>query len=184
MNVVRTEIPEVLILEPKVFGDSRGFFMESFNARTFAEKTGVNASFVQDNHSRSGRGVLRGLHYQIQQPQGKLVRVMTGEAFDVAVDIRRSSKTFGRAVGVMLSDENRRMMWVPPGFAHGFMVLSEWADFLYKTTDYYAPAFERTIQWDDPALSIPWPLDGIGGRPILSEKDKKGVALAQAEVFP
>jgi dTDP-4-dehydrorhamnose 3,5-epimerase len=183
MKVIRTEIPEVLILEPKVFGDSRGFFMESFNATTFAAETGVTAAFVQDNHSRSGRGVLRGLHYQIQQPQGKLVRVAMGKVFDVAVDIRRSSKTFGRAVWAELSEENHRMMWVPPGFAHGFMVVSERADFLYKTTDYYAPAFERSIRWDDPALGIPWPLEGVGGAPGLSEKDRKGVAFADAETF-
>jgi dTDP-4-dehydrorhamnose 3,5-epimerase len=184
MNIIRTEIPEVLILEPKVFGDSRGFFMESFNARTFAAETGVTAAFVQDNHSRSARGVLRGLHYQIQQPQGKLVRVAMGKVFDVAVDIRRSSKTFGRAVWTELSEENHRMMWVPPGFAHGFMVVSERADFLYKTTDYYAPAFERSIRWDDPALGIPWPLGEVGGVPGLSEKDRKGVELAEAETFP
>lgn len=188
MNVVRTEIPDVMILEPKVFGDARGFFMESFNAKAFAEITGVQAEFVQDNHSRSGRGVLRGLHYQIQQPQGKLVRVASGEVFDVAVDIRKSSKTFGRAVGVRLSEENKRMLWIPPGFAHGFLVLSERADFLYKTTDYYAPAFERTIQWDDPKLCIAWPLEGIGGAGgsglLLSEKDRKGIPLERAEVFP
>jgi dTDP-4-dehydrorhamnose 3,5-epimerase len=185
MNIIPTEIPDVLILEPKVFGDSRGFFMESFNARTFAEKTGVTAPFVQDNHSRSARGVLRGLHYQIQQPQGKLVRCVSGEVFDVAVDIRKSSPTFGRAVSVRLSEENKRMVWVPPGFAHGFLVLSERADFLYKTTDYYAPAFERAILWNDPALKIDWPLNEIGGLSalLLSEKDKKGVPLAQAEVF-
>jgi dTDP-4-dehydrorhamnose 3,5-epimerase len=186
MNIIRTDIPDVLILEPKVFGDSRGFFMESFNAKTFATETGVSAAFVQDNHSRSGRGVLRGLHYQIQQPQGKLVRVALGKVFDVAVDIRRSSKTFGRAVWAELSEENHRMLWVPPGFAHGFMVVSERADFLYKTTDYYAPAFERSIRWDDPALGIPWPLgevSGVGGGPVLSEKDRKGVGLAEAETF-
>ncbi|HUO08237.1 MAG TPA: dTDP-4-dehydrorhamnose 3,5-epimerase [Phycisphaerae bacterium] len=181
MNIIPTDIPDVLIIEPKVFGDARGFFMESFNARTFAEKTGITTPFVQDNHSRSARGVLRGLHYQIQQPQGKLVRVVAGEVFDVAVDIRKSSPTFGRAISVHLSEENKRMVWVPPGFAHGFLVLSERADFLYKTTDYYAPAFERAILWNDPALGIHWPLEGI--TPLLSEKDKKGIPLASAEVF-
>ncbi len=185
MNILPTDIPDLLILEPKVFGDSRGFFMESFNAKAFAEKTGISAPFVQDNHSRSARGVLRGLHYQIQQPQGKLVRCVAGEVFDVAVDIRRSSKTFGKAVGIRLSEENRRIAWIPPGFAHGFLVLSERADFLYKTTDYYAPAHERSILWNDPALKIEWPLAEIGGLAalLLSEKDKKGVPLAQAEVF-
>jgi len=181
MNIIPTDIPDVLIIEPKVFGDARGFFMESFNARTFAEKTGITTPFVQDNHSRSARGVLRGLHYQIQQPQGKLVRVVAGEVFDVAVDIRKSSPTFGRAISVHLSEENKRIVWVPPGFAHGFLVLSERADFLYKTTDYYAPAFERAILWNDPALGIHWPLEGI--TPLLSEKDKKGIPLASAEVF-
>lgn len=183
MNVVRTGLPDVLILEPKVFGDSRGFFMESFNGRAFEAATGMAPVFVQDNHSRSGRGVLRGLHYQIQQPQGKLVRVVQGEVFDVAVDIRRQSKTFGKGVGVRLSEENKRMLWIPPGFAHGFLVLSERADFLYKTTDYYAPAFERAILWNDPALGIEWPLEGIG-EPLLSEKDRRGVPLAAAEIFP
>ncbi len=183
MNVIRTEIPEVLILEPKVFGDSRGYFMESFNAKTFAAATGVTLPFVQDNHSRSARGVLRGLHYQIQQPQGKLVRVATGKVFDVAVDIRRRSKTFGKAVGVELSEENHRSVWVPPGFAHGFLVMSERADFLYKTTDYYAPAFERAIRWDDPALGIQWPLEAVGGVPTLSEKDRKAGGLGEAEMF-
>jgi dTDP-4-dehydrorhamnose 3,5-epimerase len=181
MNIVRTEIPDVLILEPKVFGDSRGFFMESFNARTFRELTGVEAEFVQDNHSRSGRGVLRGLHYQIVQPQGKLVRVVRGEVFDVAVDIRRGSATFGKWAGVVLSEENRRMAWVPAGFAHGFLVLSETADFLYKTTDYYAPQHERAIAWNDPAIGIEWPLGGM--MPVLSGKDQKAVLLAGAEVF-
>ncbi|MGN6369740.1 MAG: dTDP-4-dehydrorhamnose 3,5-epimerase [Phycisphaerae bacterium] len=185
MNVIPTAIPDVLILEPKVFGDSRGFFLESFNAKTFTEKTGISANFVQDNHSRSGRGVLRGLHYQIQQPQGKLVRCVLGEVFDVAVDIRRSSKTFGQGVGIRLSEENKRIAWIPPGFAHGFLVLSERADFLYKTTDYYAPAYERSILWNDPALKIEWPLDEIGGTSglVLSEKDKKGIPLFQAETF-
>lgn len=181
MTVLPTDIPDLLILEPKVFGDSRGFFMESFNAKAFAAATGITSPFVQDNHSRSARGVLRGLHYQLQQPQGKLVRVVTGKVFDVAVDIRPNSKTFGRAVGVELSEENRRTVWVPPGFAHGFLVLSDSADFLYKTTDYYAPAFERAIRWNDPALQIPWPLAGIGA-PALSEKDRNAVPLAQAEL--
>ena len=181
MNVIRTEIPDVLILEPKVFGDERGFFFESFNGKAFLEKTGVTANFVQDNHSRSARGVLRGLHYQLQQPQGKLVRVAIGEVFDVAVDMRRSSPTFGKAVDVrVLSGENKRMLWIPPGFAHGFLVLSERADFLYKTTDYYAPAHERTILWDDPAIGIAWPLKG---EPTLSKKDVVGTPLAQAETF-
>ncbi|WP_252273535.1 dTDP-4-dehydrorhamnose 3,5-epimerase [Pseudomonas subflava] len=181
MNIVATALPEVLILEPKVFGDERGFFYESFNARAFAEATGVQRDFVQDNHSRSQRGVLRGLHYQIQQPQGKLVRVSQGEVLDVAVDIRRSSPNFGRWVGVRLSAENKRQLWVPEGFAHGFVVLSEYAEFLYKTTDYYAPAFERSIRWDDPELAIDWQFDGI---PQLSAKDQAAVALRTAELFP
>jgi dTDP-4-dehydrorhamnose 3,5-epimerase len=181
MNLVRTELPEVLILEPKVFGDERGFFFESFNARAFAEATGLQPEFVQDNHSRSQRGVLRGLHYQVQQPQGKLVRVSLGEVLDVAVDIRRSSPTFGQSVTVRLSAENKRQLWVPVGFAHGFVVLSEYAEFLYKTTDYYAPAFERCIRWDDPQLAIDWQLDD---QPQLSAKDLAGVALQDAELFP
>ncbi|HSX70533.1 MAG TPA: dTDP-4-dehydrorhamnose 3,5-epimerase [Pseudomonas sp.] len=181
MNIVTTALPEVLILEPKVFGDERGFFYESFNARAFAEATGVQRDFVQDNHSRSQRGVLRGLHYQIQQPQGKLVRVSQGEVLDVAVDIRRSSPNFGRWVGVRLSAENKRQLWVPEGFAHGFVVLSEYAEFLYKTTDYYAPAFERSIRWDDPELAIDWQFDGI---PQLSAKDQAAVVLRDAELFP
>lgn len=182
MNVIRTEIPDVLLFEPKVFGDERGFFMESFNARTFAELTGLRPQFVQDNHSRSGRGVLRGLHYQVQQPQGKLVRVVAGEVFDVAVDIRKSSPTFGRAVWAILSEANKRMLYIPVGFAHGFFVLSERAEFLYKATDYYAPQHERTIRWNDPALGIPWPTNGV--TPILSAKDQNAVPLAGAEVFP
>ena len=181
MNVTPTQIPEVLILEPKVFGDDRGFFLESFNAKTFREKAGVNFDFVQDNHSRSARNVLRGLHYQLQQPQGKLVRVVVGEVYDVAVDIRRHSPTFGKSVGVTLSAENKRMLWVPPGFAHGFLVTSDAAEFLYKTTDYYAPAHERTLLWNDLALAISWPLQGD---PILSKKDIAGTPLAQADVFP
>lgn len=181
MNVINTAIPEVLIIEPKVFGDSRGFFFESFNARTFAERTGVDAEFVQDNHSRSGQGVLRGLHYQVQNPQGKLVRVTLGEVLDVAVDIRRGSPTFGRWVSARLSAENHRQMWIPAGFAHGFVVLSESADFLYKTTDYYNPAAERCIRWDDPQLAIDWHLTS---EPLLSAKDQAGVLLQDAELFP
>ncbi len=180
MNVIETGIPGLLVLEPKVFGDARGFFMESFNARTFAEVTGVKADFVQDNHSRSGRGVLRGLHYQVQQPQGKLVRVAQGRVFDVAVDLRRSSPTFGRWYGVELSGENHRQFWVPVGFAHGFYVLSDSADFLYKTTDYYAPQHERSLAWNDPTVGVQWPLDG---EPLLSAKDLAGKPLGQCEVF-
>ncbi len=180
MKAIPTAIPEVLVLEPKVFGDARGFFMESFNEKVFREATGVTASFVQDNHSRSARGVLRGLHYQLRQPQGKLVRVVRGAVFDVAVDVRRSSPTFGRWVGVELTEDNHRQLWVPAGFAHGFVVLSESADFLYKTTDYYAPEHERCIAWNDPAIGIEWP---AGLQPALSEKDKRGVPLAAAEVF-
>ena len=180
MNVIETGIPGLLVLEPKVFGDARGFFMESFNARTFAEVTGVKADFVQDNHSRSGRGVLRGLHYQVQQPQGKLVRVAQGRVFDVAVDLRRSSPTFGKWYGVELSGENHRQFWVPAGFAHGFYVLSDSADFLYKTTDYYAPQHERSLAWNDPTVGVQWPLDG---EPLLSAKDLAGKPLGQCEVF-
>ena len=180
MKVAQTAIPDVLILEPKVFGDSRGFFLESFNARTFREVTGLDVDFVQDNHSRSGRGVLRGLHYQLQQPQGKLVRVVRGAVYDVAVDVRRNSPTFGKWVGAELSEDNNRQFWVPPGFAHGFVVLSESADFLYKTTDYYAPQHERCIMWNDPAIGIDWHFDG---EPLLSAKDKEGKPLAAAEVF-
>lgn len=174
-------IPEVVLLEPRVFGDSRGFFYESYNERAFREATGVATAFVQDNHSRSARGVLRGLHYQLRQPQGKLVRVVRGAVFDVAVDIRPGSATFGRWVGAQLSEENQRQMWVPPGFAHGFLVLSESADFLYKTTDYYAPEHERCICWNDPQVGIAWPLEGA--EPILSEKDKKGTLLSQADTL-
>jgi len=182
MNVISTTIADVLVLEPKVFGDDRGFFFESFNERRFLEALDVRdpVCFVQDNHSKSSRNVLRGLHYQIRQPQGKLVRVVAGEVFDVAVDIRRSSPTFGRWVGAMLSGENKLQMWVPPGFAHGFLVTSESAEFLYKTTDYYAPEHERCIAWDDPAIGIEWP---INDAPILSEKDRIGKRLADAEVF-
>jgi dTDP-4-dehydrorhamnose 3,5-epimerase len=180
MKVTRTEIPDVLILEPKVFGDARGFFLESYNEQVFREATGLALEFVQDNHSRSGRGVLRGLHYQMKQPQGKLVRVVRGAVFDVAVDVRRSSPTFGKWVGTELSEDNHRQFWVPPGFAHGFVVLSETADFLYKTTDYYAPEHERCIAWNDPEIGIAWP-EGV--TPKLSEKDQRGLRLAEAEVF-
>jgi len=180
MKVTRTEIPEVFILEPKVFGDARGFFLESYNEKVFREATGLACSFVQDNHSRSSQGVLRGLHYQLKQPQGKLVRVVRGAVFDVAVDVRRSSPTFGKWVGTELSEENHRQFWVPPGFAHGFVVLSESADFLYKTTDYYAPEYERCIVWNDPEIGIAWP-QGI--QPRLSEKDSRGASLSAAEVF-
>lgn len=180
MQSIQTALPEVLILEPKVFGDARGFFFESFNERAFTQATGLSVNFVQDNHSRSARGVLRGLHYQLQQPQGKLVRVVRGSVFDVAVDLRRSSPHFGLWVGVELSEHNHRQLWVPPGFAHGFLVTSESADFLYKTTDYYAPEHERCIAWNDPALGIEWPLDGA---PQLSGKDQQGKLLAQAEVY-
>lgn len=181
MHIIQTAIPDVLILEPKVFGDERGFFFESFNARAFSEATGLNPNFVQDNHSRSQRGVLRGLHYQVQQAQGKLVRVTAGEVYDVAVDLRRQSPTFGQWVGTHLSADNKRQMWVPEGFAHGFMVLSEFAEFLYKTTDYYAPAHERCIRWDDPKLAIDWPLQE---EPRLSAKDQQGLSFDVAEVFP
>jgi dTDP-4-dehydrorhamnose 3,5-epimerase len=180
LKATATAIPDVLVIEPKVFGDPRGFFFESFNDDAFNQVTGLTAKFVQDNHSRSAKGVLRGLHYQIQQPQGKLVRVVSGEVLDVAVDIRRSSPTFGKAVTVLLSGENHRQLWVPPGFAHGFVVLSETADFLYKTTDYYAPAFERCILWNDPAIGVNWQLTDL---PKLSGKDAAGLLLSQAEVF-
>ena len=181
MNVIRTAIPEVVLIEPKVFGDARGFFFESFNQKAFNDATGTNHQFVQDNHSRSAQGVLRGLHYQIQQPQGKLVRVVRGAVIGVAVDIRKSSPTFGQWVAEELSEDNHRQLWVPPGFAHGFVVLSEMAEFLYKTTDYYAPAFERCIAWDDPTLAIDWKL--AGRQPLLSAKDAQGLPLATAELF-
>ncbi|QJR09027.1 dTDP-4-dehydrorhamnose 3,5-epimerase [Usitatibacter rugosus] len=181
MNVIRTAIPEVLILEPKVFGDARGFFMESWNERAFGEAVGHPVHFVQDNHSRSVKGVLRGLHYQIEQAQGKLVRVAHGEVFDAVVDLRRSSSTFGKSLGVTLSEENKRMLWVPAGFAHGFLVTSDSADFLYKTTDYYAPKHERSLLWNDPALAIGWPLDGA---PQLKPNDLAGTPLSQAETYP
>jgi len=180
MNVIQTNIPDVLILEPKIFGDSRGFFYESFNEHTFNELTGLKKTFVQDNHSGSAKGVLRGLHYQIQQPQGKLVRVTVGEVFDVAVDLRKSSPTFGQWVGDYLSGENKRQMWVPEGFAHGFLVISDFAEFLYKTTDFYAPEHERCIRWDDSDLNIDWPLND---QPSLSGKDKLGLSLTQSDVF-
>ncbi|MHB8709593.1 MAG: dTDP-4-dehydrorhamnose 3,5-epimerase [Desulfuromonadales bacterium] len=179
MDVIATTHPEVLLLRPKVFGDARGYFFESYNRQVFAE-IGIGAEFVQDNHSRSAKNVLRGLHYQISQPQGKLVRVAAGEVFDVAVDLRRSSPHFGRVATMRLSAETHEMAWIPPGFAHGFLVLSEHAEFLYKTTDYYAPAFERTLQWNDPVLGIDWPLDD---EPLLSAKDRAGLPLAECEVF-
>jgi dTDP-4-dehydrorhamnose 3,5-epimerase len=180
-TVTPTAIPEVLILEPKVFGDSRGFFFESFNELDFGNVTGLNVKFVQDNHSRSAKGVLRGLHYQLQQPQGKLVRVVRGAVFDVAVDLRKSAPTFSKWVGCELSEENHRQFWVPPGFAHGFVVLSDSADFLNKTTDYYAPAHERCIAWNDPKIGIQWP--EIGMNPMLSAKELAGKNWADAEVF-
>ncbi len=180
MKAIPTAIPAVLIIEPKVFGDARGFFFESFNQRAFSQATGLDVNFVQDNHSRSAKGVLRGLHYQIQQPQGKLVRVVRGAVFDVTVDIRKSSATFGQWVGVELTEDNHRQLWIPPGFAHGFYVLSDSADFLYKTTDYYAPEFERSLVWNDPNIGIVWPLDT---QPIVSAKDAQGMSLTDAEVF-
>lgn len=180
MNVIPTAIPEMLIIEPKVFGDARGFFFESFNQKAFNEAADLDLHFVQDNHSRSAKGVLRGLHYQIRQPQGKLVQVVRGAVFDVAVDIRKSSPTFGKWAGVELTEDNHRQLWIPPGFAHGFLVLSESADFLYKTTDYYAPQFERCIAWNDPELAIHWPLNAP---PLLSGKDQTGTSLRDAELF-
>jgi dTDP-4-dehydrorhamnose 3,5-epimerase len=181
MKATPTAIPDVIVIEPKVFGDARGFFYESFNGKAFDEAVGRHVEFVQDNHSRSAKGVLRGLHYQIQQPQGKLVRVVRGAVYDVAVDIRKSSPTFGQWVGVELTEDNHKQLWVPPGFAHGFLVLSETADFLYKTTDYYAPAHERCIAWNDADLGIAWP--DVGAAPKLSAKDAEGAALGAAEVF-
>ena len=181
MNVVTTDLPGVLIIEPKVFGDERGFFYESFNAKAFEAATGLNTQFVQDNHSRSQKGVLRGLHYQLENTQGKLVRVTVGEVLDVAVDIRRSSPHFGRWVAVRLSAENHRQLWVPEGFAHGFVVLSDFAEFLYKTTDYYTPSAERSIRWDDPTLAIDWQLSEA---PQLSAKDLAGKTLQEADLFP
>lgn len=181
MKVTPTAIPDVLIVEPKVFGDARGFFFESWNEHAFSQALGREIAFVQDNHSSSARNVLRGLHYQIRQPQGKLVRVIAGEVFDVAVDIRRSSPTFGRWVGEHLSAANRRVLWVPAGFAHGFVVLSDSAEVLYKTTDYYAPEHERTLLWSDPEVGVRWPLEG---EPLLKPNDAAGARLATAEVFP
>lgn len=180
MNFLPTSIPDILIVEPKVFPDARGFFLESYQKKNFSE-AGIEADFVQDNHSKSCLGVLRGLHYQIRQPQGKLLRVIAGEIFDVALDIRKHSPTFGQWVGTYLSGENKRMLWVPPGFAHGFYVTSPEAELLYKTTDYYAPQWERTILWNDPALNIDWPLQGEA--PILSPKDESGRLLAEAELY-
>ncbi|MEH2437886.1 MAG: dTDP-4-dehydrorhamnose 3,5-epimerase [Nostoc sp.] len=180
MSIVQTKIPEVIQLDPQVFKDDRGFFFEAYNDRKFAQETGIIANFVQDNHSQSKQNVLRGLHYQIQQPQGKLVRAIVGTIFDVAVDIRKSSTTFGKWVGYELSAENKRLLWIPPGFAHGFLVLSEIAEVLYKTTDYYAPQGDRTILWNDPDLAIDWPLSTP---PILSTKDEAGKSLRTAEVF-
>jgi len=179
LKVEPTSIADVLVLEPKVFGDARGFFMETWNARTF-ENLGIEARFVQDNHSRSARNVLRGLHYQLRQPQGKLVRVSAGEIWDVAVDLRRSSPDFGRWTGIALNSETRRMLWIPAGFAHGFVVLSEYAEVQYKATDFYAPEYERTLLWNDPAMAIPWP---HRGEALLSDKDRRGTPLAQAETF-
>ena len=180
MKIIPTAIPDLLILEPKVFGDTRGFFFESFNASSFRQATGLDVTFVQDNHSRSQKGVLRGLHYQIRQSQGKLVRVVRGAVFDVAVDIRQSSPAFGQWLGIELTEDNHRQFWIPPGFAHGFVVLTDSADVLYKTSAYYAPEYERCILWNDPAIGIQWPL---AGEPLLSEKDKTGLPLHQTEVF-
>jgi dTDP-4-dehydrorhamnose 3,5-epimerase len=180
MKTIATKLSGVLILEPKVFGDSRGFFMESYNAKTTREALGIDLDFVQDNHSRSSKGVLRGLHYQIRQPQGKLVRVVKGSVFDVAVDLRKTSPTFGQWTGVELTEDNHRQFWLPPGFAHGFVVLSDSADFLYKTTDYYAPEHERCLLWNDPTVGIDWPIEGA---PALSAKDALGKNLADAEIF-
>jgi dTDP-4-dehydrorhamnose 3,5-epimerase len=180
VNVEHASIPDVLLLEPKVFGDARGFLFESYNRRAFAAATGLDVEFVQDNHSRSARNVLRGLHYQVRQPQGKLVRVVAGEVWDVAVDLRRASPTFGRWTAASLDAVSHRMLWVPPGFAHGFLVLSGTADVVYKTTDFYAPEHERTLLWSDPALAIPWPL---AGDPVMTDKDRGGIPLAGAETF-
>jgi dTDP-4-dehydrorhamnose 3,5-epimerase len=180
MTIIATDLPEVLLVEPKVFGDQRGFFYESFNQKVWEEKTGLQTRFVQDNHSRSIKGVLRGLHYQIRQPQGKLVRVVVGEVFDVAVDVRKNSPTFKQWVGVHLSAENKRQLWIPAGFAHGFLVLSDVAEFLYKATDYYAPEHERGIVWNDPELAIAWPWTGT---PTVSAKDQSAPFLKDAEVF-
>jgi len=183
MNVIPTEIPGLLILEPKVFGDARGFFFESFSERAFEQATGIRTHFVQDNHSRSVRGVLRGLHYQMNPPQGKIVRVTGGTVWDVAVDLRRASPTFKKWVGAILSDDNKRMLWIPPGFGHGFVVLSERVDFLYKTTAYYDQPSDRSLRWDDPAIGIQWPLDQLGQSPVLSTKDMNAASFDQAELF-
>jgi dTDP-4-dehydrorhamnose 3,5-epimerase len=181
MRVIPTAMPEVLLIEPRVFSDSRGFFFESYNQRAFREATGTDAVFVQDNHSQSIGTVLRGLHYQVRQPQGKLVRVVVGEVFDVVVDLRRSSPHFGKWIGERLSAENRKMIWIPPGFGHGFLALSESVDMLYKATDYYAPEHERCIIWNDPEIGIDWPLEGV---PLVSDKDGRGLRLALAETYP
>jgi len=181
MTLIETDLPGVVLLQPKVFGDARGFFMETYNQRVFEQLTGVSESFVQDNHSRSSRGILRGLHYQIQNTQGKMIRAVRGEVWDVAVDLRRSSPHFGRSTGFLLSEQNQHVAWVPPGFAHGFLVLSETADIVYKTTDFYAPAHERVLLWNDPALKIRWPTDGI--TPQLNARDAAGKLLAEAETF-
>lgn len=181
MTLIETDLPGVVLLQPKVFGDARGFFMETYNQRVFEQLTGVSESFVQDNHSRSSRGILRGLHYQIQNTQGKMIRAVRGEVWDVAVDLRRSSPHFGRSTGFLLSEENQHIVWVPPGFAHGFLVLSETADVVYKTTDFYAPTHERVLLWNDPALKIRWPTDGI--TPQLNARDAAGKLLAEAETF-
>jgi dTDP-4-dehydrorhamnose 3,5-epimerase len=187
VKVQRTSIADVLVLEPKVFGDARGFFYENYNRRVFAQATGVDVDFVQDNHSRSSKNVLRGLHYQLRQAQGKLVRVTFGEVWDVVVDLRRSSASFGRWVGTALDAESRRTLWVPPGFAHGFLVLSEYAEVQYKATEYYAPEHERTLLWNDPALAIAWPIAtgtaGAAGQPTISEKDRRGTLLAAAQTY-
>lgn len=180
MNVIPTKIPDVLIIEPKVFGDERGFFFESFNKKLFEEKVGITDDFVQDNHSKSSKGVLRGLHYQIKQPQGKLVRVSNGKVLDVAVDLRQSSSTFGQWISVEISADNKRQLWIPQGFAHGFVVLSDVAEFLYKTTDYYAPEYERCIRWDDNTLAIDWQ---YGSQPLVSKKDAQGVSFKEADMF-
>jgi len=180
MEITPTKIPDVLIIEPEVFGDDRGFFFESFNKKSFEESTGIKADFVQDNHSKSTKGVLRGLHYQIKQPQGKLVRVVSGEVFDVAVDLRKSSGTFGQWTGLTLSAENKRQLWIPQGFAHGFIVLSDFAEFLYKTTDYYAPEHERCIKWDDAELEIDWQYTG---EPVVSAKDANGATFKESDYF-
>jgi dTDP-4-dehydrorhamnose 3,5-epimerase len=180
ITVTATALPEVKLIEPKVFGDARGFFLESFNEREFVEKVGVDARFVQDNHSRSAKGVLRGMHYQIEHAQGKLVRVVAGEVFDVVVDMRKRSPNFGKWVGLHLSAENHRQLWVPEGFAHGFLVLSETADFLYKTTDYWYPEHERCLRWNDPGVGIQWPIEG---EPVMAEKDKAGKSLSEADVY-